>query len=221
VRLILRIAPAVARAAAESGVATRPITDYDAYQLNLSRFVYQTGMFMRPVFESAAAFNRQRSARVVFAEGEDERVLRAVQVVLDEGLARPVLVGRPEVVKMRVARAGLRLEVGRDFELCDPEHDPRFRSYWELYRSLKAREGVTPEVAKATVRRSNTLIASLMLRRGEADALICGLVGRYDAHLEHLRDVIGGKPGVRTMAAMNALMLDQHTLFIADTAVHR
>ncbi|MBL8314703.1 MAG: NADP-dependent malic enzyme [Rubrivivax sp.] len=220
VRLILRIAPAVARAAAESGVATRPITDYDAYQLNLSRFVYQTGMFMRPVFESAAAFNRQRSARVVFAEGEDERVLRAVQVVLDEGLARPVLVGRPEVVKMRVARAGLRLEVGRDFELCDPEHDPRFRSYWELYRSLKAREGVTPEVAKATVRRSNTLIASLMLRRGEADALICGLVGRYDAHLEHLRDVIGGKPGVRTMAAMNALMLDQHTLFIADTFVN-
>jgi malate dehydrogenase (oxaloacetate-decarboxylating)(NADP+) len=220
VRLILRIAPAVARAAVESGVATRPITDYDAYRLNLSRFVYQTGMFMRPVFEAAKAFNRQRKARVVFAEGEDERVLRAVQVVLEESLARPILVGRPEVVKMRIARAGLRLEVGRDFDLCDPENDPRFRSYWELYRSLMARDGVTPEVAKATVRRSNTLIASLMLRRGEADALICGLVGRYDAHLEHLRDVIGGKPGARTMATMNALMLDEHTLFIADTFVN-
>jgi malate dehydrogenase (oxaloacetate-decarboxylating)(NADP+) len=216
VRLILRIAPAVAKAAAESGVATRPITDYEAYRQSLGRFVYQTGMFMRPVFAAA----KSRPARVVFAEGEDERVLRAVQVVLDEGLAKPILVGRPEVVKMRMERAGLRLQIGRDFEICDPEHDPRFREYWELYRGLMAREGVTSDVAKAAVRRSNTLISSLMLRRGEADAMICGLVGRFDAHLDHVRQVIGGKPGVRTMAAMNALMLDQHTLFIADTFVN-
>ncbi len=216
VRLILRIAPAVAKAAAESGVATRPITDFDAYRQSLGRYVYQTGMFMRPVFAAAKA----RPARVVYAEGEDERVLRAVQVVLEEGLAKPILVGRPEVVKMRIERAGLHLEAGRDFELCDPENDPRFRAYWELYRGLMAREGVTPDVAKAAVRRSNTLIASLMLRRGEADALLCGLVGRYDAHLDHLRQVIGGRPGVRTMAAMNALMLDNYTLFITDTFVN-
>ena len=216
VRLILRIAPAVAKAAAESGVATRPITDFDAYRQSLGRYVYQTGMFMRPVFAAAKA----RPAHVVYAEGEDERVLRAVQVVLEEGLAKPILVGRPEVVKMRIERAGLHLEAGRDFELCDPENDPRFRAYWELYRGLMAREGVTPDVAKAAVRRSNTLIASLMLRRGEADALLCGLVGRYDAHLDHLRQVIGGRPGVRTMAAMNALMLDNYTLFITDTFVN-
>ena len=216
VRLILRIAPAVAKAAAESGVATRPIADLDAYRQSLGRFVYQTGMFMRPVFAAAKA----RPVRVVYAEGEDERVLRALQVVLDEGLAKPILVGRPEVIKMRIERAGLRLAVGRDFEVVDPEDDPRFRSYWETYHRLMGREGVTPEAAKAAVRRSNTLIASLMLRRGEAEALICGLVGRYDGHLEHVRNVIGLKPGMRTVAAMNALMLDRHTLFIADTFVN-
>ena len=216
VRLILRIAPAVAKAAAESGVALRPIADLEAYRQSLGRFVYQTGMLMRPVFAAAKA----KPARVVYAEGEDERVLRAVQVVLDEKLAKPILVGRPEVVKMRIERAGLRLQVGRDFEICDPENDPRFRSYAENYRSLMARQGVTPESAKAAVRRSNTLISSLMLRRGEADALICGLVGGYDAHLAHVSNVIGKKPGARTLAAMNALMLDQYTLFIADTFVN-
>jgi malate dehydrogenase (oxaloacetate-decarboxylating)(NADP+) len=216
VRLILRIAPAVAQAAMESGVATRPIADLDAYRQSLSRFVYQTGLFMRPVFAAAKA----RSARVVYAEGEDERVLRAVQVVLDEGLAKPILVGRPEVIRMRIERAGLRLAAGRDFEVCNPEDDPRFRSYWETYAKLMGREGFTPEAAKAAVRRSNTLIAALMLRRGEADGMLCGLVGRYDSHLEHVRTVIGHKSGMRTLAAMNALMLDQHTLFIADTYVN-
>ena len=220
VRLILRIAPAVAKAAAESGVATRPIADLEAYRQSLTRFVYQTGMFMRPVFAAAKASCAKGAARVVYAEGEDERVLRALQVVLDEGLAKPIVVGRPEVVKMRLERAGLRLEIGRDFEICDPENDPRFREYWETYRGLMAREGVTPEVAKATVRRSNTLISSIMLKRGEADAMLCGLVGRYDQHLDHVRNVIGRKPGARTMAAMNALMLDQHTLFITDTFVN-
>jgi malate dehydrogenase (oxaloacetate-decarboxylating)(NADP+) len=220
VRLILRIAPAVARAAAESGVATRPIHDLEAYRQGLERFVYQTGMFMRPVFAAAQARQAQGGARVVYAEGEDERVLRALQVVKEEGLAQPILVGRPEVVKMRIERAGLRLQAGRDLEICDPENDPRFREYWETYRGLMARDGVTPEVAKAAVRRSNTLISALMLRRGEADAMVCGLVGRYDSHLEHVRHVIGRKHGAHVMAAMNALMLEDRTLFITDTFVN-
>jgi malate dehydrogenase (oxaloacetate-decarboxylating)(NADP+) len=220
VRLILRIAPAVARAAMDSGVATRPIADLEAYRQSLSRFVYQTGMFMRPVFAVAKAACERGAARVAYAEGEDERTLRAVQEVLDEGLARPILVGRPEVIRMRIERAGLRLTPGRDFEVVDPANDPRFRAYWETYAGLMGRDGVTPEAAKAAVRRSNTLISSLMLRRGEADGMLCGLVGRYDSHLEHVRTVIGMKPGMRTMAAMNALMLEEHTLFIADTYVN-
>jgi malate dehydrogenase (oxaloacetate-decarboxylating)(NADP+) len=215
-RLILRIAPAVAKAAAESGVATRPIADLDGYRQSLTRFVYQTGMLMRPVFAAA----KSHPARVVYAEGEDERVLRAVQVVLDEGLAKPILVGRPEVVKMRIERASLRLAPGRDFTLVDPESDPRFREYWELYAKLMGREGITPEAAKAAVRRSNTLISALMLRRGEADAMLCGLVGRFDHHLTHVRDVIGLKPGAHTLATVNALMLPQHTLFVTDTFVN-
>ena len=219
-RLILRIAPAVARAAAESGVATRPIEDLEAYRASLQRHVYQTGMLMRPVFAAAKAFHVQSPARVAFAEGEDERVLRAVQVVLDEKLARPILIGRPEVVRMRIERAGLRLQVDRDFELVDPENDPRFRAYWETYHQLMGREGVTPEAAKAAVRRSNTLIASLMVKRGEAHAMLCGLVGRYDAHLDHVRAVIGQREGTHVMASMNALMLDQFTVFITDTFVN-
>ena len=215
-RLILRIAPAVAAAAAATGVATRPIADLEAYRQQLSRYVYQTGMVMQPVFAAA----RARPARVVYAEGEDERVLRAVQVVLDEGLAKPILIGRPAVIAMRIERAALRLKAGVDFEVCDPEDDPRFRSYWELYHQLMGRDGVSAEAAKAAVRRSNTLIASLMVKRGEADAMLCGLVGRYDSHLEHVRGVIGMREGARTLAAMNALMLEQYTLFIADTFVN-
>ena len=147
-RLILRIAPAVARAADESGVATRPIADFEAYRQSLTRFVYQTGMFMRPVFAAARHHHAARAVKVAYAEGEDERVLRAVQAVLDEQLAQPVLIGRPEVVKMRIERTGLRLVPGRDFELVDPENDPRFRSYWEMYAKIKGRDGVTPEMAK-------------------------------------------------------------------------
>jgi malate dehydrogenase (oxaloacetate-decarboxylating)(NADP+) len=220
VRLILRIAPAVARAAVESGVATRPITDYDAYQLNLSRFVYQTGMFMRPVFESAKAFNRQRNARVVFAEGEDERVLRAVQVVLDEGLARPMLVGRPEVVKMRIARAGPAAGGGRRLRAVRPGERPALS---QLLGALPQPDGARRRHARggqghgAAVQHPDRLADAAPGRSRRAD-LRPG--GRYDAHLDHLRHVIGGKPGVRTMAAMNALMLDQHTLFIADTFVN-
>jgi malate dehydrogenase (oxaloacetate-decarboxylating)(NADP+) len=219
-RLILRIAPAVAQAAAESGVATRPIADLDAYRQSLNRFVYQTGMVMRPVFAAAKHAQRTRPTRVVYADGEDERVLRALQVVKEEGLATPHLVGRPAVIDMRIERAGLRLKRGVDFEVTDPENDPRFREYWEAYHARMGREGVTPEMAKAAVRRSHTLIASIMLDRGEADAMLTGLVGRFDAHLEHVRDVIGLAPGARTFAAMNALMLEGRTLFIADTFVN-
>ncbi len=215
-RLILRIAPAVAKAAEESGVATRPIADLDAYKQSLTRFVYQTGMFMRPVFAQAKSLR----ARVAYAEGEDERVLRAVQVVLDEGLAAPILIGRPAVMRMRVERAGLRMQLDRDVEVVDPEDDPRFRSYWEEYHALLGREGITPDMAKSAVRRSNTLIASLAVRRGDADAMLCGLVGRFEHHLEHVRAVIGLASGARGFATMNALMLDQHTLFVADTFVN-
>ena len=215
-RLILRIAPAVAEAAAESGVATRPISDMRAYRESLGRFVAHTSMFMRPVFAAAKASPK----RVAYAEGEDERVLRAVQGVVDDGLARPILIGRPAVIEQRIQRAGLRMQPGRDFELIDPEDDPRYRQYWEAYHRLLARDGVTPDVAKAVMRRSNTAIGAMMVRLGDADALLCGLVGRFDAHLENIEAIIGRRSDAPCLAAMNALMLERHTLFIADTHVN-
>ncbi len=215
-RLILRIAPAVAKAAEASGVATRPIADMEAYRQSLGRFVTHTGMFMRPVFSAARAAPK----RIAYAEGEDERVLRAVQIALDEKLVQPILIGRPAVIATRIERAGLRLVAGRDFEIVNPEDDTRFRQYWEAYHELNARDGVTPEMAKATVRRSNTTIAALMVHLGDADGMLCGLVGRFDGHLEHVREVTGLRPGAHGFAAMNALMLDKHTLFIADTFVN-
>ena len=218
-RLILRIAPAVAKAAEESGVATRPIADLEAYRQSLSRFVYQTGMVMRPVF-AAAKTRKPGPARVIYAEGEDERALRAAQVVVDEGLARPILIGRPAVIAARLERAGLRLRPGVDIELVNPEDDPRYRDCWEAYQKRMGREGVTPSMAKAQLRRSHTLIGSMLLQRGDADALLCGLVGRFDHHLAHIQDVIGLKPGASTFATVNALLLDDRTLFIADTFVN-
>jgi len=216
-RLILRIAPAVAKAAAESGVATRPITDFDAYRQSLTRFVYQTGMIMRPVFEAAKA---AKAKRVAFAEGEDDRVLRAVQLAIDEGLAQPILIGRPAVIETRIAKAGLRLKLGKDVECVNPESDTRFRQYWETYHRLMGREGITPEAAKAAVRRSNTLIGALSVRLGDADAMLCGLVGRFDQHLDHVRNVIGTAKGAPGFATLNALMLQDRTLFISDTYVN-
>ncbi len=215
-RLILRIAPAVAKAAAESGVATRPIADLQAYRQSLEQFMTQTGMFMRPVFTAA----RSAPKRIVYAEGEDERTLRAVQIALEEGLVQPILIGRPAVVAQRIERAGLRLKAGSDFELINPEDDARFRQYWEAYHALKGRDGITPEMAKSAVRRSNTLIAALSVHLGHADGMLCGLVGRYDHHLEHVRDVVGKRRDARCLAALNALVLDKHTLFIADTFVN-
>jgi len=215
-RLILRIAPAVAQAAADSGVATRPIADMDAYRQELLKFMTHTGMFMRPVFMAA----RKAPKRIAYAEGEDERTLRAVQIALEEHLVKPILIGRPAVIAQRIERAGLRLKAGTDFELINPEDDPRFREYWETYHKLKGRDGITPEMAKAAVRRSNTLIAALSVRLGYADGALCGLVGRFEHHLEHMRDVIGQREDAHCFAALNALMLDKQTLFIADTFVN-
>ena len=218
-RLILRIAPAVAAAAAASGVATRPIADLEAYRQQLSVFVYQTGMIMQPVFNTARKLPRD-SKRLAFAEGEDERVLRAAQVAVDEGLATPILIGRPAVIDARLKKAGLRLRPGVDVDIVDPEDDPRFKQYWETYHRLMGRQGVSVASAKAAVRRSNTTIAALMVRLGDADAMLCGLVGRYDVHLEHINDLVGRRPGATCMAALNALMLVGRTLFIADTFVN-
>jgi malate dehydrogenase (oxaloacetate-decarboxylating)(NADP+) len=216
-RLILRIAPAVAKAAAESGVATRPITDIEAYQQSLSRFVYQTGMIMRPVFQAAKSATRKR---VIYAEGEDERVLRAAQLAIEDGLAQPILIGRPAVIESRIAKAGLRMKLGQDITCVNPESDARFRQYWETYHRMMGRHGVTPETAKAAVRRSNTLIGALALHLGDADALLCGLVGQFDAHLKHVRDILGLAGGAPDLATLNALMLQDRTLFIADTYVN-
>ena len=215
-RLILRIAPAVAQAAADSGVATRPIEDFDAYRQSLSRFVYQTGMLMKPVFGQAKA----NPKRVAMADGEDERALRAAQQALDEGIAIPILIGRPGVIESRVAKAGLRFVPGKDVEVVNPEDDPRFRAYWEHYHALMGRNGVTPAMAKSTVRRSNTLIASIMVAIGDADAMLCGLVGHYDMHLERIMSVIGKSKKSPTIAALNALVLGDRTLFVADTYVN-
>jgi len=216
-RLILRIAPAVAKAAMESGVATRPITDFDAYKQSLARFVYQTGMIMQPVFRAAKAATQKR---VAYAEGEDERVLRAAQLAIEDGLAHPILIGRPAVIEARIAKAGLRIQLGRDVDVINPESDARFRQYWETYHHLMGRRGVTPEAAKAAVRRSNTLIGALAVHLGDADAMLCGLVGQFDAHLKHIHDIIGLRRGAPGFATLNALMLQDRTLFIADTYVN-
>ncbi|GCB03372.1 NADP-dependent malic enzyme [Ralstonia sp. SET104] len=215
-RLIEKIAPAVAKAAEESGVATRPIKDLDAYRAQLSDFVYHTGLTMRPVFSAAKA----NPKRVVYTEGEEERVLRAVQTVVDEGLAKPILIGRPHVIEMRIQKAGLRLKAGVHFELVNPEDDARYHQYHTAYHELMGRNGVTPDMAKSALRRSNTLIGALLVRLGDADAMLCGTVGRFDAHLEHVRDVIGLAPNAKVFAAMNGLMLERHTLFITDTFVN-
>jgi malate dehydrogenase (oxaloacetate-decarboxylating)(NADP+) len=198
-------------------VATRPITDFDAYRQTLTRFVYQTGMIMRPVFTAAKAATAKR---VIFAEGEDDRVLRAAQQAIEDGFAQPILIGRPAVIEARIAKAGLRLKLGHDLECVNPESDTRFRQYWEAYHHRMGRQGVTPEAAKAAVRRSNTLIGALAVQLGDADAMLCGLVGRFDQHLEHVGNVIGTAKGAPGFATLNALMLQERTLFIADTYVN-
>ena len=214
-RLIVEVAPAVAKAAMDSGVARRPIKDFDAYRDTLSRFVYRSGLVMKPLFDRA----REDLRRVVYAEGEETQVLRAVQIVVDDGLARPILIGRRRVVEMRIERLGLRLGIDKDVELCDPADDPRYREYWTLYHQLAERRGVTPDDAREIVRTRTTVIAALMVERGEADAMICGVVGRFDRHLRHLRDIIGLRAGVADASAAELLIMPNGTVFMADTNV--
>jgi len=214
-RLVLKIPPAVAKAAMESGVATTPIADLEAYRQRLSEFVFRSGLVMKPVFDRARADPK----RVVYAEGEEPRVLHAVQVVVDEGLARPIVIGRPAVVADRIARLGLRIAAGREFEIVDPENDRRFRDYWTRYHGIMERRGVTPYDARAAVRTSPTLIAALMVARGEADVMIAGTTGVYERHLRPVLDVIGLAPGVGKAAALSMVITAKGTYFLADTYV--
>ncbi len=214
-RLILRIAPAVAKAAMDSGVASRPIANFDEYTANLERFAFRSGLVMKPVFAKA----KTQPVRVIYAEGEDERVLRAVQVVLEEKLARPILVGRPSVVDARIKRFGLSIKAGQDFDLINPEDDPRYRSYVQSYIDVAGRRGVTPDVARTVVRTNATVIAALAVIRGEADAMICGIEGRFMSHLRHVREIIGFLPGVSDFAALSLMITSKGAHFIADTQV--
>jgi malate dehydrogenase (oxaloacetate-decarboxylating)(NADP+) len=214
-RLLISLAPAVAEAAMASGVATRPLTDVSAYREQLSQFVFRTGLLMKPMFDRA----RSDRKRVVFAEGEEETVLRAVQTVVDEGLAMPILIGRPSVIETRVKRLGLRLRAGVDFELTNPDDDPRFHEYWQQYHQIMMRRGVSPPAAKAIVRSRSTVIGSLMLKRGEADALLCGIVGKYNGKLKHVLDVIGLDPGVKSLSALSVVITPKGPYFFTDTHV--
>lgn len=214
-RLILRIAPAVAKAAMELGVASRPIANFEEYTAGLERFAFRSGLVMKPVFAKA----KTQPVRVIYAEGEDERVLRAVQVVLEEKLARPILVGRPSVVEARIKRFGLAIQAGQDFDLINPEDDPRYRSYVQSYIDVAGRRGVTPDAARTVVRTNATVIAALAVIRGEADAMICGVEGRYMSHLRHVREIIGFLPGVSDFAALSLMITSKGAHFIADTQV--
>jgi len=220
-RLMMRIAPAVAAAAMASGVATRPITDLDAYRDQLQQFVYHSGTFMKPIFATAKkAVAEGGRARVVFCEGEDERVLRAVQVVIDEGIARPTLIARPAVLERRLVRFALRMKSGADFDVVNPESDPRYRDYWRSYYEMTARRGVTEQYAKIEMRRRLTLIGAMMIAKNDADGMICGTFGAHDLHLQYIDQVIGRRPGANVYAAMNILMLPGRQIAMVDTHVN-
>ena len=214
-RLILRIAPAVARAAMDSGVARKPIADFAAYEERLSRFVFRSGFVMKPLMQAA----RANPKRVLYAEGEDERVLRAVQTVVEEGIAKPILVGRPDVVDARLVRFGLSIRSGRDFELVDPNNDKRYRDYVADYLERAGRHGVTPDAARTLVRTNSTVIAALAVQRGDADAMLCGTEGRFDSRLRHIRDIIGLAPGVSDFSSLSLMISSRGAFFIADTHV--
>jgi malate dehydrogenase (oxaloacetate-decarboxylating)(NADP+) len=214
-RLIVEIAPAVAAAAMETGVATRPIDDIASYRQRLTQFVYKTGLMMKPIFERA----KKAPKRIAYADGELETVLRAVQQIIDEGLATPILIGRPEVIDMRVETLGLRIKSGNDFEVCNPHHDARYRDYWNQYHAKMARKGITAEDARDVVRTNSTVIGAIMLERGETDALICGVGGHYHDHLKHIRDIIGLREDVGDASALTALVGAHGSLFMTDTNV--
>ncbi|MBV2234080.1 MAG: NADP-dependent malic enzyme [Sterolibacterium sp.] len=215
-RLVMKVPPAVAQAAMISGVATRPLADIEHYRTQMSDFVYHSGLQMRPVFTAA----KKNPKRIVFCEGEDERVLRAVQTVVDEGLAKPILIGRPEVVEARIAKFGLRLKAGENFGLVNPDSDPRYRDFWMEYHEIMQRKGVSVEYAKREARRRTTLIGSLMVRKGHADGMVCGTYGTHQQHLRYISNVIGLREGVDNFYAMNMLILPDRTLFIGDSYVN-
>lgn len=214
-RLILKIAPAVARAAMDSGVARRPIKDFEAYQDSLNRFVFRSGLVMKPIVDRAHGSGK----RIVFADGEDERVLRATQVLLEEETVRPILIGRPSVIENRIERFGLTLNPGKDFEIINPEDDPRYRDYVSLFQSLVGRNGVTPDTARTIVRTNTTVIGALAVKRGDADALICGLQGRFIKHVRDIKSVIGMAKGVKDVSALSMLIMPRGVFFLADTYV--
>jgi malate dehydrogenase (oxaloacetate-decarboxylating)(NADP+) len=218
-RLLMKIAPAVAQAAFESGVATRPIQDMQAYADRLQQFVYRSGTFMKPLFDAAKKAPREKK-RIIYAEGEDERVLRAVQVVVDENLAKPILIGRPAVLEQRVEKFGLRLKMGVDFEVINPEFDPRYREFWQTYHSMTERRGVTQQYAKLEMRRRLTLIGAMAIHKGHADGMICGTYGTPTLHLHYIDQVLGKRAGANVYAAMNVLLLPERQLVLVDTHIN-
>ncbi|MFM0236439.1 NADP-dependent malic enzyme, partial [Paraburkholderia sediminicola] len=218
-RLIVKVAPAVAKAAMDSGVAERPIEDMEAYEQHLQQFVYHSGTTMKPIFQLARGVEPEKK-RIVFAEGEEERVLRAMQIIVDEKLARPILIGRPAVIEQRIARYGLRLVAGQDYTVVNTDHDERYRDFWQEYHKMMSRKGITEQMAKLEMRRRTTLIGAMMVKKGEADGMICGTVSTTHRHLHFIDQVIGKKQGARVYAAMNALVLPNRQIFLVDTHVN-
>jgi malate dehydrogenase (oxaloacetate-decarboxylating)(NADP+) len=216
-RLMTRVAMAVAKAAAESGVASRPITDMEAYREKLESFVYASGTTMKPIFTAA---KRALKKRIAYSEGEEERILRAAQIVVDEGIARPTLIGRPVVIARRIETFGLRLQEGLDYDVVNVEQDDRYRDFWQTYHRMTERKGVTQAIAKIELRRRLSLIGVMLVHKGEVDGLICGTWGHNAHHLTYIDQVIGKRPGATTFAAMNGLMLPNHQVFIVDTHVN-
>ncbi|MFL9961550.1 NADP-dependent malic enzyme [Paraburkholderia sediminicola] len=218
-RLIVKVAPAVAKAAMDSGVAERPIEDMEAYQQHLQQFVYHSGTTMKPIFQLARGVEPEKK-RIVFAEGEEERVLRAIQIIVDEKLAKPILIGRPAVIEQRMARYGLRLVAGQDYTVVNTDHDERYRDFWQEYAKMMSRKGITPQMAKLEMRRRTTLIGAMLVKKGEADGMICGTVSTTHRHLHFIDQVIGKKEGAKVYAAMNALVLPNRQIFLVDTHVN-
>ncbi|MFM0029776.1 NADP-dependent malic enzyme [Paraburkholderia madseniana] len=218
-RLIVKVAPAVAKAAMDSGVAERPIEDMEAYEQHLQQFVYHSGTTMKPIFQLARGVEPEKK-RIVFAEGEEERVLRAMQIIVDEKLAKPILIGRPAVIEQRIARYGLRLVAGQDYTVVNTDHDERYRDFWQEYHKMMSRKGITEQMAKLEMRRRTTLIGAMMVEKGEADGMICGTVSTTHRHLHFIDQVIGKKDGAKVYAAMNALVLPNRQIFLVDTHVN-
>jgi len=218
-RLITVIAPAVAKAAMDDGVALRPIKDFDAYRNQLQQFVYHSGTLMKPLFSIAKRVPANQK-RIVFAEGEDERVLRAVQIIIDEHLATPILIGRPAVIEHRIEKFGLRMKAGNDFEIVNPENDSRFRDFWQTYLALTERKGVTESFAKLEMRRRNSLIGSMLISKGMADGMISGTIGKTATHLKYVDEVIGKEAGANVYGAMSGLILPGRQVFLVDTHIN-